>query len=108
MEQVQSAGRTDEELEAILHDTADWAIVGQAGQVLSFAASLHRAVGRTEDLAISGAIVTALSRLPFDNIIVDAGQISSLRKMLADRELTPTHPDVRCDTDRDLNGDYSS
>jgi hypothetical protein len=89
VKQVQSNARTDDQLTVILYDTANWVISGQGGQILCFAASLRRAVERADDLAASGAVVTSLSRRPFDNIIVPAGQIERLRKIIAGFEVAP-------------------
>jgi hypothetical protein len=100
---VQSDIKTDDQLELILHDTADWAVVGQGGQFLCFAASLGRALDRAADLAADGAVVTAVSRLPFDNIVVCSDQMRRLRKVIAGREVAPIkYSDEWADIDDDL------
>jgi hypothetical protein len=86
---VQSNVKTDEQLESILHDTADWVVTGHGGQVLCFAASLRRAVDRAAILAADGAVIANLSRLPFDNIVVGADQMRRLRNAIAGREVEP-------------------
>ena len=102
VKQAQSNLKTDEQLELILYDTADWAIVGQEGQSLCFAASLRRALDRAADLAADGAVVTTISRLPFDNIIVNPNQMLRLRKAIAGLEVAPIkYSDEWADTDED-------
>ena len=104
MTQVQSDTETDDQLGLILYDTADWAVVGQEGQSLCFAASLRRALDRAADLAADGAVVTALSRLPFDNIIVNPDQMRRLRKVIAGLEVAPIkYSDAWADIDDDLH-----
>jgi hypothetical protein len=89
MDNVQSNRRTDDELEAILVETADWVVNGRQGRVLGFAGSLRRAMERAADYAASGAVVTALGRLPFDNVVVLPKQIDRLRKLNVEREIMP-------------------
>jgi hypothetical protein len=102
--QVQSDTETDDQLGLILYDTADWAVVGQEGQSLCFAASLRRALDRAADLAADGAVVTALSRLPFDNIIVNSDQMRRLRKVIAGLEVAPIkYSEAWADIDDDLH-----
>lgn len=87
--------RTDDELDAILREVGYWVINGQS-QALSFAASLHSALDQARALSSSGAIVTGLARLPFDEIVVPPDQITRLRKLIAGREL----PVLRLDDNR--------
>jgi len=89
MDRDNSSRQTDQILEAILYDTCQWSIEGQGGQSLGFAASLRRALDREADFAASGAVVTALTRRPLDNIIVLPDQIARLRKIVAGRETPP-------------------
>jgi len=86
MDGENNSRRTDQQLEAILYDACQWSIEGQAGQSLGFAASLRRALDRDVDFATSGAVVTALTRRPLDNIFVLPDQIARLRKIAAGRE----------------------
>jgi hypothetical protein len=87
--QVQSDIKTDEQLDLIVYNTADWAIIGHGGQSLCVAASLRRALDRAAGLAANGAVVTALSRLPSDNIIVNSDQMLRIRKVIAGLEVAP-------------------
>jgi hypothetical protein len=98
--QLQSDIKTDEQLDLILYNTADWAIIGQEGQSLCLAASLRRALDRAAGLAADGAVVTSLSRLPFDNIIVNPDQMLRLRKVIAGLEVAPIkYTEAWADTD---------
>jgi hypothetical protein len=81
--------RSDEQLEAVLGENGHWVVNGQQGQVICFAASLRRALDRAAEYAASGAVVVAIRRLPFDNIVVFPAQIDRLRKAIAGRELMP-------------------
>jgi hypothetical protein len=102
VKQAQPNLRTDEQLDLVLYDTADWAVVGREGHALCFAASLRRALDRAADLAADGAVVTALSRLPFDNIIVNPDQMLRLRKIVAGLEVAPIkYSEAWADTDED-------
>jgi hypothetical protein len=80
--QERSNRRTDEQLQAIIRETGHWAVTGQQGSVLCFAASLARAIDRAAEFAASDAVVIAIRRLPSDDIIVFPGQIERLRMML--------------------------
>jgi hypothetical protein len=88
-----SSYRTDEQLQAILHDTANWVIHGRAGFALGHAASLHEALGKSSKVAQSGATLAAITRLPSDNIIIFPAQIDRLRKIVAGLEV-PAIPDT--------------
>ena len=81
---------SDEQLDALLFETAVWSINGRNGQVFCTAASLRRALNRAADFAASGAVVVALCRTPGDNIIVFEGQATRLRKLCTDREGAPS------------------
>ena len=74
--------RSDEQLEAILFETGHWAVNGQHGQVLGYAASLEQAVKRSASFSLSGARVIAISRLPFDNIVIFPEQVGRLRRIV--------------------------
>jgi hypothetical protein len=101
--QVQSDIETDDQLSLILYDTADWAVVGQEGHALCFTANLRRALDRAADLAADGAVVTALSRRPFDNVIVLPDQMLRLRKIVAGLEVAPIKfSDAWSDMDDDV------
>ena len=80
---------TDEQLEAILFETAVWTINGGNGQVLCTAPSLRRALDRAADFAASGAVVVAICRTPAQNIIVFEGQAARLRNLCASPAVAP-------------------
>jgi hypothetical protein len=91
--------RSDEQLEAILFETAIWTIHGRSGQILGTAPSLRHALDRAADFAAAGAVVVALCRLPADNIIVFAAQAERMQKLLAGREVSPLSGDRVLDDD---------
>jgi 2-methylisocitrate lyase-like PEP mutase family enzyme len=85
-----SSRRTDEQLEAILDETAHWVVNGRQGQALCATGSLHQALDRANQYASSGAVVTAVCRLPGDNIIVFAEQMKRLRRTIIVRDMVRT------------------
>lgn len=88
MENFQSSSRrTDEQLEAMLHEASHWTVNGRQGQVLCSAASLRRAINRAQQYAASGAVVTAVCRSPNDNIIVFEEQMARLRRTITVRAM---------------------
>ena len=87
--QFPGSRRTDEQLEAILFETATWTVNGRNGQTLCTAPSLRRALERAADFAASGAVVVAVCRMPGDNVIVFEAQADRLRQLVAEREVAP-------------------
>ena len=79
--------RTDEQLDAILHETALWTINGRNGQSLGTALCLRQALDKAADFAASGAVVVAVCRTPGDTIIIFEAQADRLRKLCAGREV---------------------
>jgi hypothetical protein len=86
MNDKSSSYRTDEQLQSILHDTANWVIHGRAGFALGHSASLREALDKSAKLAMSGATMAAITRLPSDNITIFPAQIDRLRKIVAGLE----------------------
>jgi hypothetical protein len=86
---LSSSRQTDEQLYLALRETGDWTVNGRGGQVLCVAPSLQLAIDRAEEYAASGAIVVALCRLPHDNIIIFAEQLTRLRTLIEEREANP-------------------
>jgi hypothetical protein len=78
-----SSYRTDDHLQSILHETANWVIHGRGGIPLGQAASLHGALQKFTEFAQSGATILAISRLPGDSIIIFGEQVDRLRKIVA-------------------------
>jgi hypothetical protein len=72
----------DDELAAILYETQIWAVRGRHGMVLCTAASLHLALKRATEYAVSGAIVVAVTRSSPDILLFHA-QMERLRKIIA-------------------------
>jgi hypothetical protein len=90
MEDFEASSRwTDDQLEAILDEAGDWVVNGRQGQVLCSAKSLRRAMDRAHEYALSGAVLTAICRLPSDNIIIFAEQMNRLRRIIARRRFAP-------------------
>jgi hypothetical protein len=83
--------RTDEQLQAILHEPVKWMIHGRAGFALGHAASLHEALDKSARFALSGATIAAITRLHSDSIVMFPAQINRLRKIMASLEV----PSVR-------------
>jgi len=83
--------RSDEQLDAILFETAVWTVNGRNGQVLCTAPSLRRALDRAAEFATSGAVVVAICRTSDDNILIFEAQAERLRKFCAGRELPILH-----------------
>jgi hypothetical protein len=79
--------KSDEQLEAILFETAVWTVNGRNGWVMCTAPSLRRALDRAADFAASGAVIVAICRTPGDNIIVFETQAKRLRNLCAGREV---------------------
>jgi hypothetical protein len=94
MDNLQSSRRSDEQLEAILCETGHWVVNGRQGQVLCYAASLRQAIDRSEEFSVSGAVVIAICRLPFDNIILFPEQIDRLRRGIVRELVSGTRPDA--------------
>jgi len=82
MDNLGTSYRTDQDLTAMLYETANWSVRGQQGNILCMAASLKRAIERTDAFSSSGAIVTGLTR-PVGDIIVPPDQIRRLKHRAA-------------------------
>ena len=83
-----STRRSDGELEFILHETANWTVMGVQGRVLCEVASLRLAVDEFEALGHKGQ-VSALIRVRPVKIMVFPGQILKLANYLAEQEPYP-------------------
>ena len=53
------------------------------------AVTAGRAMDRAAEFAVSGAVVTAICRMPSNDVIVFSEQIERLRKIIAVREVMP-------------------
>jgi hypothetical protein len=67
--------RTDEQLEAIIAETGEWAVVGTNDQLLCRAASLRHAIDQALDQMFGPQTVVALVRRPSDRIVVFTDQM---------------------------------
>ena len=70
--------RKDGQLEFILHETANWTVVGRQGVILCEVASLRIAVDRWTELSARGLIVIALVRRRHPEIVVFSRQVQTL------------------------------
>jgi hypothetical protein len=82
MDNLGTGYRTDWDLTAMLYETANWSVRGRKGNILCVAASLQRAIERTDAFSASGVIVTRLTR-PVGDIIVLQDQIRRLKHRAA-------------------------
>jgi hypothetical protein len=89
--QYQGSSRTDEQLHAILFETATWTVNGRDGNRLGTAPSLRHALERAAYFSASGAVVVAICRLPRDNIVVLEAQAERLRRLCVEHEAPPLH-----------------
>jgi hypothetical protein len=80
MSGVSPTYRSDEKLEAILQDTAVWAVKGRLGTVLAVATCLHDALARLDELSPRVGGDDIITQLPGDRIIIYPTQI---RRLLA-------------------------
>jgi len=78
--------RSDEQLEAILFETAAWTVNGRNGQVLCTVSSLRQALDKAADFAASGAGAVAFCRMTGDILLFEA-QAERLRKRCAGLEV---------------------
>ena len=69
-----STRRSDGELEFILHETANWTVMGFQGGIFCEVASLWLAIGEFETLRHNGRLVSALIRVRGTKVIVFPGQ----------------------------------
>jgi hypothetical protein len=80
----QQTYRTDEQLEALLGETGDWVVNASDGLIMGSAvASLSEALRTAAMYSAEGQVVRAVRRLPPDGIIVLAGQMERLSKVIA-------------------------
>lgn len=78
-----STGRSDEQLESILYETANWTVNGDQGVVLREIASLRLAIEEAARLAARGREVVALMRRRSPAIVVLSDQIRAVTNRLA-------------------------
>ena len=90
-----SSYRTDEKLDAILEETAEWAIHVRRGRILCFASSLRDALDKSAAHAGSGITVEVLTRRPSDDIVVHAAQITRMQRHIVGLEIAAKHERLR-------------
>jgi hypothetical protein len=89
MNTVRSNHRSDEQLDAIRHETGHWVVRGQQGQVLCRAASFQESLERAQAYGVAGSVVVAVCRLPGEDILVFPAQMDRLRTAIAVLEPLP-------------------
>jgi hypothetical protein len=84
--EVMNHHRTDEQLEAILAETGEWAVVGTNDQLLCLGASLRHAIDLALDEMFGERIVIALARRPSDRTVVFMDQMFRIWEGVIRRE----------------------
>jgi hypothetical protein len=87
-----STSRGDEQLEFILHETANWTVNGSQGVVLCEVASLQLALDKATQCSARGREVVALIRRCSPEIVVLSDQI----RKIANRLIEPRGYTERC------------
>jgi hypothetical protein len=80
-----STSRSDEQLEFILHETANWTVNGSQDVVLCEVASLRLALDKATQFSARGREVVALSRRCSPEIVVLSDQIRKITNRLNER-----------------------
>jgi hypothetical protein len=70
--------RTDERLDAILDEAAEWALHARRGRLLCRATSLRDALEKSSVHAGSGLEVACISRYPTEDIVLHSDQIGRM------------------------------
>jgi hypothetical protein len=79
-----SRRRSDEQLEFVLYETANWMVYGGQGLVLCEVASLRLAIEKAAEFAARGREVVAVVRRPSAEIVVFSGQLRKLTNLLSE------------------------
>jgi hypothetical protein len=74
--------RTDDQLMAMLDETAPWTVNGPSGEVIVMAGSLREAIGIALTMDAAGKRVIGVARRPEDSVIVFYGQLERLAQTL--------------------------
>ena len=84
MDVPQQTYRTDEQLEALLDGTGNWIVNASDGLIMGSAVtSLSEALRTAAMYSAEGQVVRSVRRLPPDGIVVPAGQMERLSKVIA-------------------------
>jgi hypothetical protein len=75
--------RSDDQLEFLLYETANWTVIASQGVVLCEVASLGLALEKAVDFVGRGGVVIALIRKRFPKIVILSDQVWSLESRLA-------------------------
>jgi hypothetical protein len=100
---VSSSRRSDEHLQSILYETANWTVNGAQGMVLCEVASLRLAIEKATQLAAKGREVVAfMCRRPAE-IVVLSGQVRKLTNLLVESRISSS-PGVADFLSKAVNG----
>jgi hypothetical protein len=86
MVDMKSSRRSDEQLESILYETANWTVNGVCGVILCEVVSLRVAIEKAAQFAAMGREVVALTRGHPSEIVVLPDQVRILTILLAEPE----------------------
>jgi hypothetical protein len=84
--------RSDEQLELILYETANWMVYGGQGLVLCEVVSLRLAIEKAAGFAARGREAVAVVRRPPPEIVVFSGQLRKLTNLLSESQ----NSEARC------------
>jgi hypothetical protein len=90
MATITSTRRSDEQLELMLYEVANWTVQGVQGVVLSELASLRLAIERAVEFATREREVIALMHRRPPEIVVLSDQLQKLKDLLVQSPATPT------------------
>jgi hypothetical protein len=85
MDNLRPTYRGDEQLWAMLDETADWIVSDADGSILSHVASLRDALSKAEEHTAAEEVVRSVARLAPTAIIVFAAQIDRVATLIDER-----------------------
>jgi hypothetical protein len=86
---ITSTRRSDEQLESVLYETANWTVNGVRGVILCEVVSLRLAIAKATQFAVMGREVVALMRGRPAEIVVLSDQVRILTSRLTESEVSP-------------------
>jgi hypothetical protein len=94
MDNMSPSYRTDQQLEAIIAETGEWAVVGSNDRLLCRAASLRHAIEKALDQMFGPHVVIALVRRPSDHIVVFADQMFRIWERIITSEMPKDYQSI--------------
>ena len=85
MDNHRATYRSDEQLLALLHETADWFVTTENGEIIRAVASLRDAIEKVEEYVAAGHSIRAVSRHSPSSLIVFNSQIDRLVDLIEDQ-----------------------